>query len=752
MSVKIIQGDIPEHSTWHGLLLLMAGMPPGRVWQLGQSLARANNGVLLTAVIIPDQNPDTIAKAQAALGRIGAHIQEGTKVSPLIIQANDYTQGVLDLVKMASVDLLIAYADAPQWINPNKIPCAIAIVRGERAALDVDQEDLLLQHILVPTSGGPNSVHALAFLLPLATKMEITALYVAPTDLGRHEEALGRDRLRQVFNYLDAGERIKSKLITAPSVAAGIVQEASEACDLVIIGASLESSVDKVLFGDIPAAVVRESKKPVIIFRQSKSLLGELPGQISWRVRNLIPRLNLRERTDAYVRIRRGARPDLDFFVLIGLSAMIAALGLLVNSPAVVIGAMLVAPLMSPIIGAGLAVVLGDARFLRLSLAAVIRGVLLAIFVGFLAGLLHMNQPSTAEILARTQPTLLDLGIALFSGMAGAYALCRSDAAGALPGVAIAAALVPPLATVGISLAAGDFVHALGALLLFVTNFVAISSATAFIFLLLGFRPQKLTKGRRIVQVSSARIAVLLLVIVSLLLGLTTLRLAQASAQQARIYAVAEQKLMEVTGAKLDAIDIVAFDQGLLKLEIVARSPADIPYRQVANLQEDIGIQLSSEGILDKLELTLTVIRVTELDPLVPPTPTPTTAPTLTATPGPMPTTSPTATPSVTPTATPSATPTATPTVLPTGTPTAVPTATPTVTPMPTLPTAVINSPFGLNLRAEPNRNADILLFLEVNTTVVLLEGRVEADEVTWQQVVVNGIVGWVSSEFLQLP
>ncbi|MEZ4645706.1 MAG: DUF389 domain-containing protein [Chloroflexota bacterium] len=260
-------------------------------------------------------------------------------------------------------------------------------------------------------------------------------------------------------------------------------------------------------------------------------------------MRNLLPRLDLRQRTDAYVRIRRGARPDTDFFVLIGLSAMIAALGLLVNSPAVVIGAMLVAPLMSPIVGAGMAVVLGDARFLRLSLGAVARGVVLAIMVGALAGLLRMGQPPTAEILARTQPTMLDLAIALFSGMAGAYALCHSDAAGALPGVAIATALVPPLATVGISLSTGHYASALGALLLFTTNFVAISSATALIFLLLGFRPPQLPKERRVVQARSARIAVLLLITVSLLLGVTTFQLAQTSAQQDRILPLPRKRI-----------------------------------------------------------------------------------------------------------------------------------------------------------------------------------------------------------------
>ncbi len=125
---------------------------------------------------------------------------------------------------------------------------------------------------------------------------------------------------------------------------------------------------------------------------------------------------------------------------------------------------------------------------MRLSLGAVGRGVLLAVAVSALAGLANLGRPLTPELLARTQPNLADLGIAVFSGLAGAFALGHSAAAGALPGVAISAALVPPLATVGVSLTGGHFRESLGASLLFVTNLVAISSATALTFLLLGFR------------------------------------------------------------------------------------------------------------------------------------------------------------------------------------------------------------------------------------------------------------------------
>ena len=460
--MKLIEGTIPEGKRWRVLLTLSPGQPLGKTWQLARALARANGGELVVAITIPDGRESQIQQAHADVARIRAASDDDGRVHTLIVEAAAYDKELGRFVEKADIDLLLTYAEDPNWRDLKSIPCAVGIVRGDRTESD---EAILsgLKRIIVPTSGGPNTAHALSFLLPLTPAVKVQALYIVPASLGHNEAALGRARLQQLLNVIDAGDRIQTQLVTSPSVIDGIVDAASEECDLVVIGASRESSLDKALFGDIPGAVVRQSKRPILIVRQPHKRLENLMGNLSWQLANLKIRLSLQERTAVYARIRRSARPDADYFILIALSAMIAALGLLVNSPAVVIGAMLVAPLMSPIVGAGLAMVLGDTRFLRLSLGAVIRGVGLAVLVGAMAGALRLDTPLTAEILARTQPTLLDLAIALFSGMAGAYALSHSDAAGALPGVAIAAALVPPLSTVGITLITGHYRESFGA-------------------------------------------------------------------------------------------------------------------------------------------------------------------------------------------------------------------------------------------------------------------------------------------------
>jgi uncharacterized membrane protein len=243
-------------------------------------------------------------------------------------------------------------------------------------------------------------------------------------------------------------------------------------------------------------------------------------------------------------------------------------------------------------------------------------------------GLFQIGKPLTPELLARTQPSIIDLLIALFSGIAAAYALSKSTAAAALPGVAIAAALVPPLATSGVVFTAGYYVESLGALLLFVTNFIAITIGSALVFLVLGFRPTRAVKERKEVRQRSVLVALVSLALVSLILLTTTYLLNERSRDEARIREVTEAQLLEVTGAKLGEVRIVSFENRHLALEVVARSTRPISYQEVRDLQEAIGEQLVADGIINDIELAMTVILVTELDPLTPPTPTPGPSPT----------------------------------------------------------------------------------------------------------------------------
>lgn len=207
------------------------------------------------------------------------------------------------------------------------------------------------------------------------------------------------------------------------------------------------------------------------------------------------------------------------FLVLILLSAAIAAFGLSNDSAAVVIGAMLIAPLMTPILATAASIVQGWGRRTAESVAIIVGGALVAITVGVIVALIEprltSGAPLPGELLARTRPNVTDLAIALAAGAAGAFVTVRSEASSALPGVGIAVALVPPLATIGMTLGLGETHLAGGALLLFSTNLVAIILAGGVVLTLAGFAAYRAQADAR-----RARIAAWILIGAALLFSL----------------------------------------------------------------------------------------------------------------------------------------------------------------------------------------------------------------------------------------
>ncbi len=207
-------------------------------------------------------------------------------------------------------------------------------------------------------------------------------------------------------------------------------------------------------------------------------------------------------RLQTWLGIQAGAKPkvytqiltaseigSLSYWLEIFFSAGIATFGLVESSPAVIIGAMLISPLMGPIMGAGLALAIGDLFLGIKAVLNLVASVAVSIaFSGFLVWLLPFHS-ATPEILSRTTPNLLDLAIALLSGLAGSVVVSRGtgDRAAALPGVAIAVALMPPLCVMGFGLGSGANVEIMGgAGLLFLTNLVAIVASAFFVFFLVG--------------------------------------------------------------------------------------------------------------------------------------------------------------------------------------------------------------------------------------------------------------------------
>ena len=191
--------------------------------------------------------------------------------------------------------------------------------------------------------------------------------------------------------------------------------------------------------------------------------------------------------------VERGSIPAYAFYFMLVSSTVIATFGLLANSAAVIIGAMIVAPLMSPIISMSYGIVAGRGALTMRSLLTVVTGTLLTIGVAFVFTEVIGWKLAGSEIVARMTPSLLDLGVALAAGAAAAFAYTRPNVSSALAGIAIAVALVPPLCTVGIAMALGqeasveaglalDSLSVRGPFLLYMTNILGIVFAGSLVF------------------------------------------------------------------------------------------------------------------------------------------------------------------------------------------------------------------------------------------------------------------------------
>ncbi len=491
----------------------------------------------------------------------------------------------------------------------------------------------------------------------------------------------------------------------------------------------------------------------------------------SWRTairhlwRRIVPPVSQERRGEVQIRLRDSSEPDFSYFLLVLLSSVIATLGLLMNSPATIIGAMLVAPLMSPIIGLGLGSIRGDDRLLREAAASLFRGSALAVLIATLLTvnnrlipfipLLADNLPS--EVMSRTQPTPMDLGVAIAGGLAAAFALAMPNISAALPGVAIATALLPPLSTVGIGLAYQRWDVAGGAFLLFITNSVAIASSAMIVFFVLGFTPRSVEKVGRVFGLP--RSLVVLIVVTALLLAPLTytsiqfVREANTSRdlvqRNTQIRTITSQEAYEFHEAEITEWDIVD-EENRLVMEMTIRTPHLLGYAEMLQLRDAIGAQLSDAEVLSEgqeFQLLLNQFQAQRLDPKIPPTTTNTPPPTRTPTLGPSPTPTATRTPEPTSTTTPTDTPLPTQTPLPThtttptNTATPLPTATSTPTTYPGFAAGIIFP--GLRLRQSPGGPA--IATLRDGEPLTVLYGQEVANGLVWVEVRdTSGRIGWI--------
>ena len=301
----------------------------------------------------------------------------------------------------------------------------------------------------------------------------------------------------------------------------------------------------------------------------------------------------------------RRLRSVTNYGVLLTLATIIATYGVISGSTATVIGAMIIAPLMTPIMATTVAIVTGNipriSRSSKIVLVSVLYVIGLAIMLSLFISPLLINFETNSEITSRVSPNLLALFVALASGAAGAFAISREEVSDTLPGVAIAISLVPPLTVVGIALSKARWVDASGAFLLFVTNLLAIILAGGAVLWLSGKSLPKLSAEEDIKRKKAVLVAVLGIILVGILLGFNGYRTVELNRDNIISWKTTENWL-EGTPYKVTSItityspsDIAVKGPSNLLVGIAGTGPMPDIQVLAANLEQNLGYDITLE-------------------------------------------------------------------------------------------------------------------------------------------------------------
>ena len=374
--------------------------------------------------------------------------------------------------------------------------------------------------ILVPTVGGTNSIKALQFSKEFVSDSKEAALDVlfVESDVSELSEDVGMKRLERILaeSGLSSSDGVIAPVVSLSNdISAAIHSKASSGnYDLILLGASDSGLLNRTFFGTLPDRLLKEDGNVAVgVFRAASNTKERIKVGLKKIFSKRLPRLDRESRVTIYEGIEVNSRWSFDFIALICFSTALAALGLMLNSSAVIIGAMLVAPLMTPILGAALSLIQGN-RVLMVDCAkSLIYGYFSALTLGVLLGVFGNLYGVTDQMQSRSEPGVPDLLIALISGMAAAYCYSRPRLVSALAGVAISAALVPPIATAGIAVAMNEQKIAIGATLLFTTNVVFIIIGAGSVFLLLGIRAKS---NQRSLNIWVTRLSLALVIVAAI--------------------------------------------------------------------------------------------------------------------------------------------------------------------------------------------------------------------------------------------
>ncbi len=295
-----------------------------------------------------------------------------------------------------------------------------------------------------------------------------------------------------------------------------------------------------------------------------------------------------------YREIKESAQGDFDFFVLTIFSGIIITLGLVVDSSAVVIGGMLLAPLVWPILSLSLGIVKGRSKLIQDSSFTLLRSTLLIFVIAIIIGIIS---PSYAlrgtEFLSRTSPTIFELFIALAAGFVGAFVIAYPKIGAAIAGVVVAAALVPPIAVMGVSIAHGNVSLAGGAFILYLSNLIAVTFSASILFFIARFKGPSSESGQER-RKSNMRWTLLFLLVLMVPLFLITSNTIKENKQQKII-----REIISVTIPEAVITNISIDDKSEISVVSITIQYSDnLTGSQIGDLEDVLSKKIKREVVL----------------------------------------------------------------------------------------------------------------------------------------------------------
>ena len=489
---------------------------------------------LVIALVIALGNAEQTSKISTQINDVieaFLNSDAGHQVEVVTEIAVSVSRGILDVARERNADvILLGVHRSTQGrvrlgtVVENVIaaaPCGVLIYRSA--------ESKAFEGVVVPVDGTLPSAMAMKLGVSFALQHGIPLRQMS-IQFDYHYDPEHEEAINHYEAQLPGEQNLTKKLIRGRQPGREIV-DVMTAADLLVIGFSQKTDLERHIINDLSNQLLNQAPGPAILISHHEWHQG-IRGSIEHGIARLNPQLTLVEQNELIWSAEKSAGANLDYLVMIVLSAALSTLGLLTNSVAVIIGAMLVAPLMSPISGFSTGMATGILRLTRRASLTLFSGVTLALLISIVMGVLLPVDSPTDEMLARGSPNLLDAAIALVSGWVAAYATARKGIPAALAGVAIAAALMPPISTIGLGIALRDIDLAIGANLLFLANIAFIIAAQYSTFLWMGMRP---TEEREGVTLGRSRAWWLVLFLVTLVLLAVFARLGSQAIDEAHI-------------------------------------------------------------------------------------------------------------------------------------------------------------------------------------------------------------------------